>query len=152
MPGEISKHLRHNFIVSVLDGGFFGLALGFASFVTILPLFVSTMTDSTILIGLVPALHNMGWQLPQLLMAGRVAHLRRYKPMVVLTTIHERLPFLGLAAVAWFLPALGHEVALLLTFALLVWQGLGGGFTATAWQSMIGKIMPAKHRGTFFGI
>jgi hypothetical protein len=28
------------------------------------PLFVSTFTDSAILIGLVPAIHNMGWQLP----------------------------------------------------------------------------------------
>jgi MFS family permease len=38
-----------------------------------------------------------------------------------------------------------------LTFGLLIWQGLGGGFTATAWQSMIGKIMPVNRRGIFFG-
>jgi MFS family permease len=34
---------------------------------------------------------------------------------------------------------------------MLVWQGLGGGFTATAWQSMIAKIMPPNFRGTFYG-
>ena len=151
MDIEINKHLRYNFAVNVMDGVFFGLALGFASFVTILPLFVSTMTDSAILIGLIPAIHSVGWQLPQLFTARRVTRLGRYKPMVVLMTIHERLPFLGLAAVVWFLPALGREVALLLTFGLLTWQGLGGGFTATAWQSMIGKIIPAKRRGIFFG-
>jgi len=151
MDIEINKHLRYNFTVNVMDGAFFGLALGFASFITILPLFVSTMTDSAILIGLIPAIHGVGWQLPQLFTARRVTRLSRYKPMVILTTIHERLPFLGLAAVAWFLPVLGREVALLLTFGLLTWQGLGGGFTATAWQSMIGKIIPAKRRGIFFG-
>ncbi len=151
MEVEINRHLRHNFIVNVMDGAFFGLALGFASFVTVLPLFVSTMTNSAVLIGLIPAIHNVGWQLPQLFTARQVTGLSRYKPMVVMTTIHERLPFLGLAAVAWFLPRLGREVALVLTFGLLTWQGLGGGFTATAWQSMIGKIIPARHRGFFLG-
>jgi MFS family permease len=148
---EISKHFRHNLAVNIMDGGFFGFALGFASFATVLPLFVSTMTESAILIGLIPAVHQVGWQLPQLFTAGRVARLSRYKPMVIVMTIHERVPFLGLAGVAWFLPVLGRESALLLTFGLLIWQGLGGGFAGTAWQSMIGKIIPARQRGTFFG-
>jgi len=151
MNTELRKHFRYNFIVNVLDGGFFGSALGFASFVTVLPLFVSTLTDSAILIGLASAIHSVGWQLPQLLTVNRVARLRRYKPMVLLMTIHERLPFFGLAIAAWMLPVLGPHRALPLTFGLLIWQGLGGGFTATAWQSLIGKIIPVERRGTFFG-
>ena len=39
------QHLRYNIKVGLADGGFFGLALGFASFGTILPLFVASMTD-----------------------------------------------------------------------------------------------------------
>jgi MFS family permease len=151
MDIEINRDLRYNFTINVMDGAFFGLALGFASFVTVLPLFVSTMTDSAILIGLIPAINSVGWQLPQLFTARQVTRLSRYKPTVILTTIHERLPFLGLAAVAWFIPVLRRDVALWLTFGLLTWQGLGGGFAATAWQSMIGKIIPAKRRGIFFG-
>jgi MFS family permease len=151
MDTEINRDLRYNFAINVMDGAFFGLALGFASFVTVLPLFVSTMTDSAILIGLIPAINSVGWQLPQLFTARQVTRLSRYKPTVILMTIHERLPFLGLAAVAWFTPVLRHDVALWLTFGLLTWQGLGGGFAATAWQSMIGKIIPAKRRGIFFG-
>ena len=50
---EIEKSLKFHFAANLLDGGFFGFALGFASFVTILPLFVSTMTSSALLIGLV---------------------------------------------------------------------------------------------------
>ena len=148
----IQPHLRHNIIVNVLDGAFFGFAVGFASFVTIIPLFVSTMTNSAILIGLIPAIHAVGWQLPQLFIAKRVARLTRFKPMVMWYTLQERLPFLGLAAVAWWLPALGKNTALALTFILLIWQGLGAGFTANPWQSMIGKIIPSDIRGTFFGI
>lgn len=149
---EINRHVRYNVAVNVLDGSFFGAALGLASFVTIIPLFVSTLTDSAMLIGLISAIHAMGWQLPQLMIARRVAQLRRYKPMVLLMSLHERIPFLGLALVAWFAASMGKNVALLLTFVLLIWQGLGGGFTAPAWQSMIGKIMPVNRRGTFYGL
>lgn len=143
---------RFNFLVNVLDGGFLGSALGFASFVTVVPLFVSAMTDSAVLIGLASAIHVIGWQLPQLLTVDKVTRLSRYKPMVLWMTIHERIPFFGLALVAWFLPVLEVKLALTLTFILLTWQGLGGGFTATAWQSMIGKIIPTAGRGTFFGV
>jgi MFS family permease len=152
MKTDIERNLRYNFTVSMFDGAFFGMALGLASYVTMLPLFVSTMTDSAVLIGLIPAIRTVGWQLPQLLTARRVASLRRYKSMAILMTIHERLPILGLALIAWFLPTLGSRLALWLTFGMLVWHGLGGGFAATAWLSMIGKIIPGKYRGTFFGV
>jgi MFS family permease len=66
-------------------------------------------------------------------------------------TINERVPFLGLAIVAWLLPMIGIQVALWATFLLLIWQGLGAGFTATAWQSLIAKIIPPESRGTFYG-
>src|SRR3970040_2093015 len=71
--------------------------------------------------------------------------------MVLAMTVHERLPFFGLALVAWFLPALERRTALILVFALLIWQGLGGGYTAIVWQSMIRKIIPASWRGGFLG-
>jgi MFS family permease len=147
----VQQNLRYNFTVNLLDGGFFGLALGFASFITIIPLFVSRMTDSALLIGLVPAIHNVGWQFPQLLTADWVSRAKRIKPLVLWATIHERIPFLGLAVIAWFLPRLGIQTALILTFSLLVWQGFGGGFAANAWTSMITKIMPENLHGTFFG-
>lgn len=146
------KNLRHNFLVNLVDGGFFGAALGFASFVTIIPLFVSQFTNSAILIGLIPAIHSVGWQLPQLFTANRVSQLTRIKPSVVQLTIQERVPFLALALVAWFSPTIGVKWSLILIFFLLIWQGLGGGFTANPWQSMIAKIIPGNLIGTFFGV
>lgn len=147
----ILKHLRHNVTVNLIDAAFFGSALGFASFVTIIPLYVSTLTDSAILIGLIPAIHSVGWQLPQLFTSRRVSRQARFLPMVLLMTTQERLPFLFLAILALLAPRLPLDLVLGLVFLLLIWQGLGGGFTAGAWQSMIGKIIPADRRGTFFG-
>src|SRR5512141_508294 len=145
----IRKQLRYNIAVNLLDGGFFGAAIGFASFGTILPLFVASMTNSATLIGLVPAIHSAGWLLPQLFTANHTSRLRRYKRTVILMTIHERVPFLGFAIVALLLPRIGLQTGLILTFLLLTWQGLGGGFTANSWVSMISKIIPTEYRGTF---
>lgn len=149
---NIRKNLKHNVAVNLWDGGLFGAALGFASFSTILPLFVASMTHSALLIGLVPAIHSVGWQLPQLFTASHVSRLRQYKPTVLLATIHERVPFLGFAIVALLLPFIGPQAGLVITFILLTWQGLGGGFTANPWISMIAKIISPETRGTFFGL
>lgn len=145
-------HFPRNFTFSVLDGGFFGLALGLASFVTVIPLFVNSLTDSAVLIGLITATHVVGWQLPQILTVSVVRRLWRYKPMVLLMTLNERLPFLLLAIVAWQSDRLGSTLSLVFAFILLVWRGMGGGFTATAWQSMIAKIIPVERHGLFFTV
>lgn len=152
MQTFIQRNLRFNVFIGLTDAAFFGFGWGFSSFGTIIPLFVSQMTDSAILIGLIPAIHAVGWQFPQLFTANQVARLRRFKPMVMMMTIHERIPFLGLTLAAWLLPRFGAGIILPVTFLLLIWQGLGSGFTANPWQSMIAKIIPAEARGSFFGI
>ncbi|MDP1780167.1 MAG: hypothetical protein Q8K73_07825, partial [Anaerolineales bacterium] len=57
---DIRENLKHNITANLWDGGLFGAALGFASFSTVLPLFVASMTTSALLIGLVPAIHSVG--------------------------------------------------------------------------------------------
>ncbi len=148
----IIQNLKYNFIVNVLDASFFGFGIGFASFTTILPLFVSQMTTSAVLIGLVPAIHSLFWQIPQLFLAKKVASLPRIKPHVLLMTLNERLPYLGFTLVAWFLPIINKTVALSIFFILLIWQGLGAGLTANGWQSMLAKVIPSKTRARFFGV
>jgi MFS family permease len=145
-------HVRFNATVNILDGAFFGFAIGFASFTTVIPLFISQLTGSAILIGMVGSIHTMGWQLPQLFHSTRVRRLTRFKPLVLAMTIHERLPFLGLALLAWSLPQMGTKLGMILLLLLLIWQGFGGGFTANVWQSMIAKIIPSSWRGGFFGL
>lgn len=153
ISSELNSKLRHNATVNIMDGALFGFGImGLASYVTIIPLFLSYLTESTALIGFVAALFHIGWQLPQLLTSSYVAGLDRFKPMVLLTTLFERVPYFGLALVALAIPAIGADAALVLTLLLLAVQSLGGGFTGTPWQSMISKIMPAHRLGAFFGV
>ncbi len=153
LPQDLRDKLHHNAVVNILDGSLFGFGLsGLASYVTIIPLFLSYLTESTALIGFVATLFHIGWQMPQLLTSSYVASLRRYKPMVLTMTLVERLPYFGLALLAFTLPQIDADVALVLALLLLGLQSLGGGFTGTAWQSMISKIMPPHRLGSFFGI
>ncbi|MFN8376810.1 MAG: MFS transporter [Anaerolineae bacterium] len=146
------QNVRYNFAVNVADGTFFGLGFGFSSFTAVIPLFFATLTENTALIGFVSALHTIGWALPQMFTAQRVARMRRYKPFVLLMTLNERLPFFLLALVALFSPQMDKGLALAFALFLVTWHSLGGGMAGTAWQSLIGKIMPPNRRGTFWGV
>ncbi len=149
---EIRKNVRFNFTVNVLDAVFYGVGvLGLASFVTVIPLFLNSLHASTVLIGLITSFHAIGWQLPQLFTAKRVAKMRQYKPFVLWMTFHERWPFIGLMLVAMSIPLLGDQLALALTLILLIIYALGSGLAANAWQSMIAKVMPKNRIGTFYG-
>lgn len=153
LPQDLRDKLHHNAVVNILDGSLFGFGImGLASYVTIIPLFLSYLTESTALIGFVATLFHIGWQMPQLLTSSYVASLQRYKPMVLAMTLVERVPYFGLALLAFMIPRIGMDLALVLALLLLAVQSLGGGFTGTAWQSMISKIMPPHRLGSFFGI
>jgi MFS family permease len=147
-----SRIVRHNLAVNLLDGSFFGLGMGFASYVTMIPLFVASLTDSTILIGLIATIHTLGWQAPQLFMAGRVSRVSQVRPLVLMMTLHERVPMFFLALTALLIPSIPGGVALFAVYALLLWQSLGAGLTANGWQTMLGKVLPGSIRGTFYGV
>jgi MFS family permease len=144
--------LRRNATLLIMDGSFFGFAMGFASFTTVIPLFLSTLTSSTILIGLIPAVRTMGYQLPPLFVASAVARRKYYHGMVLLNTLHERIPFLGLALIAYFHASLGNELSVALAFAMIIWHGLGGGLTANPFQNLIVRMFPPEYRATVLGM
>ena len=148
---QATPDIKHNLTVNLADGAFFGLGLGVSSYTTILPLFIALLTDSATLVGLVAAMHMIGWQFPQLLTAGLVSRLRRYKPAVLILSTLERLPYFLLAILALSLGQMSTELALILIFPVVALLAFGGGFTATAWQSFVGKIFPAQIRGRFYG-
>ena len=151
MSAFVQRHYRYNFTVNVLDGGFFVFGVSFASWVTVLPLFVSHLTNSALLIGLIPAVHTVFWQLPQVFTARAVASRVRLKPAVLTLTILERFPYMLFGLLALQLARFNATQALIITFALLILQGLGAGLTANFWQTMISRTMPPTRWGLFFG-
>ncbi|MCS7221761.1 MAG: MFS transporter [Anaerolineae bacterium] len=150
---EIERNFRWNFVVNALDGAFFWFALTFASPSTILPVYVSYLTDSKLALGLVAALPSVGWLLPQLLTAPFVERMPRKKPFFVWTSLAtERIAFLFMAAGAYFLSQPSPRWALIVFFVTLSWHAFGAGTIATAWQEMVAKVIPVRWRGRFFGL
>jgi MFS family permease len=152
ISAEVEKNYPWNLAVNVLDVANFWFGLSFVSSTTIVPLFVSKLTDSTLAIGLVAMIAQGAWFLPQLFTANVVERLARKKPVVVnLGFFSERLP-MWLLVVAALLAKRSATVALLLFFVGYLWHGLGAGVVATAWQDLLARCFPVARRGRAFGM
>ena len=64
------RHVRHNTVALGIDFGLFLIGLSFASQSTILPAFAAHLGASNVVIGAIPALMTLGWNLPSLFAAG----------------------------------------------------------------------------------
>lgn len=148
----IAANFRRNFIVNSLDAASWLFGASFISISAVLPVYARHITDSALVIGLIPALHDFLFYIPQLFLAPLVERLPRKYPLVLFLGVVERLPYMALPfAVLWFdeLPA---RVATFLFILLMVWKAVGSGIVANPWQEMIAKIIPVTHRGRYFGL
>jgi len=152
ITAEVEQNYRWNFSVNFLDGASFWFGLSFFSSATVIPLFISQLTDSALAIGIVAMIAQGSWFIPQLFTANGVERLSRKKPVVVqLGFFLERVP-VWLTAVAALLAFWNATAALLLFIFAYAWHGLGAGVIATAWQDMIARCFPVARRGRFFGL
>ena len=150
---QVRRNYRHNFIVNALDGTFFWCGSSFIASTTILPLYVSHLTDSKLALGILSMIAGMGWLAPQLFTANWVQRLPRKKVLPVnVGLFSERLPVVLLAPTTLLLAARFPTLALVVFFVLFTWHAVGAGMIAVAWQEMIGKIIPPDRRGLFFGV
>ncbi len=135
-----------------MDGAFWLLAESFVSVNTIMPVFASTLTDSAILIGLVPALINAGWFLPQLFMAGYVHRLKRKLPFALTMAAVERIPYFVFPLAAYLLHWIPVTTALWLFMLVVAWRGFASGFVALPWQVVIADVIPGPVRSRFLAL
>lgn len=148
---KIQQNLRHNYIVNFFDNAFYLFGASFRAPTTILPLFISQLTDSPVAIGILSAIVSTGWLVPQLFTANWVQRLpiKKYVP-VNIGLFTERLPILLLVLAAW-IAAWTKSVALILAMVCIAWSCIGLGLSMVAWQDMFAKLFPEKTRGRFMG-
>ena len=65
ITAERDRNFRWNFTVNLLDGANFWVGRSFISSATIVPLYISKLTDSTLAIGLAAVIAQGAWFLPQ---------------------------------------------------------------------------------------
>ncbi|MBK8986005.1 MAG: MFS transporter [Chloroflexi bacterium] len=152
ITAEVEQNYRWNFTVNLLDGVAFWFGASFISSATIVPLFISQLTDSAWAIGVAAMIAQGSWFAPQLFTANHVERLARKKPVVVnLGLFLERIP-LWLMPLAALLAVRSAGAAVLLFLLAYAWHGLGAGVVATAWQDMVARCFPVDRRGRFLGI
>jgi MFS family permease len=148
---EVVKHFQRNFFANVMDSGFWYFGDSFVAAYTILPVFMSTLTDSPILIGLIPSLEGAGWFLPQLFLARYLEGKSRRRPIVLKLGVFERVPYLLLAICALFLLQLDPQVAIGLFLLIYGIKVISSGVNALPWQELIATVIPVSHRGRYWG-
>ena len=152
IEAEVLQNFRWNFGVNLMDVATFWFGLSFISATTIVPLFISKLSDSPIPIALAAIIAQSGWYLPQIFTSNFVEGLARKKPVVVnLGLFTERLP-LWLIVFSAVSAAWSPTLALVLFLIGYAWHGYGAGLVATSWQDLIARVFPVQRRGRFMGI
>ena len=150
--GAVKIH-RRNFALNVLDGAFFAFGLSFASRAAVLPVFVKRVGGDNMAVGLLPVLWFIGFNLPQLFVANLAERVSPKKPLLLQTALVQRLPWLLLAVLTYFLiEAVSVEVGLLLFFVGFGLAAVGGSVNLPVWFDLISKITPVRLRGRLFAV
>ena len=104
------------------------------------------------LIGLIPAIQQVGYLLPQLLLARQAEGLSRKKPFVVKISVVERLPYLFIALGIFLWPGAPTWFAYLM-LAVNIGLATGAAGVATpAWKAMLAKVIHPNRRGALFSL
>lgn len=151
MP-DPNPHLRRNLTLGIINGVFFNLALAFLSGATIIPLFVSGLTGSSVLIGIFSGLEDFCWYLPQLfggaLIIGRPLVLGFYNRLSLV-----RILLFSAVVISIFAINPTHPGLILLGFGLLFGlYSVASGFAGISFMEIVGKMIPTNKRGTLFGM
>ena len=146
------RNVRHNAVALGADFALFLVGLAFASQSTILPAFAAHLGAPNVVIGAIPAVMTLGWFLPSLFAAGHTESLARKLPFVMRFTLWERVPFLALALIAFFVATPAPAVALAALLLLLLIVTGTGGVLMPAWMDIVGRTIPTTLRGRFFGV
>jgi MFS family permease len=149
---SVARYFHHNVLANFGDIISWLFGYSFLAYNTILPVYAHKLTDSPLVIGLIPALIESGWYLPQMFLVPWVERLPRKLPAIAWMTIFERLPFLGFAMLAFWQDHLAGQVAVGIFISLVALRAITGGLVALPYQELIATVIPVSHRGRFFGI
>ena len=151
-PMAVTTAERRNFLALLIDAAGYPLGMSFLSIQVILPGFLGEMGANNLLIGLVPALANLGLFLPPVFMAAWTERRDYVRLPLFYLAVLERLPLalLGIAAWRW---VRGNPALLLLAFFFCWgWNNLVTGLNMPLYMTLVAKASHPARRGLLFGL
>ncbi|MGC9334308.1 MAG: MFS transporter, partial [Anaerolineae bacterium] len=143
--------LDRNFLGALWHGAFLALGTAFTQPETVIAALMVELTSSTVWVGGFSTILVVAGALPQLFVARWIEPRPRKMPFLLLA-IYLRVFSWG--TLAWLIYAIGSEEPRLLAWALLGLLAVfyaAGGLGGVPYTDIIGKIIPLRRRGAFFG-
>ena len=147
---EVRQYYWRNFILALVDNTmFFFIYLGLSPY-TVLPFYLGRLTDSQVLIGLIPATYVLGFALPQVFVARLLQRRRRRKGLLVAFAAAQRVGILGFLLLTGVQNRLPPSLTIVLFFLCFTIQHVASGCWYPTWVDFIGRSIP-RNRGMLFG-
>ena len=143
--------MRRNYRLGVMNGVLFTLGETMLSANLVLALLIRQLGGSLALVGLLPALQSGGYLLPQMLVGGRLQGMRAKLPLYRRAAFARIVAYLVLLAAIFGATRFPPTMSLWLIVVSFSIFNLGGGTSTLAFQDVVGKVIPARRRGSFFG-
>ncbi|MFC1582525.1 MFS transporter [Planctomycetota bacterium] len=139
---EVDRYLWRNYLAHTIEGGLYMGGLTFVMPMVVVTYLINEMNGPAILTAIVPVMLSIGFLTPPLFMAHILETLRRYKPVIMVTGVFQRLPYLaaGLALI-YLADSWPVTVVYLVAFTPFV-SGLTGGISSTAWMGLVARTIP----------
>lgn len=141
---------RRNFILHVINGVLFFISEAFTDPNLVVTAFLSQLTTSNVLIGLLAPLRDTGWFLPQLFISPWVERqpvkVRIYGMMTIVRSAGWILLVLSMFLIQrldWLLIAF---------FGIMVVISISAGFAGLPFMTVTQKVIPKNRLGTLFGL
>lgn len=142
---------RRNFGFGVANGAMLMLGDTLIHPSLVLALFVSQISSSNLLVGLVPAISTGVWFLPQLFAAAFVQGRERQIPFAVASTIVRALAVATLGTIGFVVGDRNPHTLLVAFFICYTVYNLGAGFANVPMVDVSARVVPANKRGFYFG-
>lgn len=136
--------------IGVVNGALYQGGEGFIDSNTVIPVFLSGITHSNAAIGLASSMGDLGWLLPQFLVAPVMAPHKRQMWLYRRAAIARAV---GLGALALLIPFLMDQHPRWLLAAFFIGYGsycLGGGVGSVPFMEVVGKTIPRRRLGSFW--
>jgi len=135
----------------IANGVLFAIGMAFVDPITVLPVLVSRLTDSEVVIGSISAIGMSGWFLPQLFAANYLQARPHKRPLYVFAATLRTISLLSTIPLLYFLAPARPTAALVAFFLAYSCYSLAGGLSGPAFLDIVAKTVPARKLGAFFG-
>ncbi len=146
----VSVNYRWNFAGVLVESSLYSFVSSLLSVYTVLAYYVGQLTDSRVLVGLVPAISIGGFFLPQLITAKALQSKPRTRPYLITGAALQRLGILGLLILASVQPVIVPQVTLVLFFLIFTFYSAASGIYYPAFGDFVGKAIP-RRKGMLLG-